>query len=94
MYYCLNVFSNDIYYLENKYVIVIYQKEDNNIDFFDVIGLNEIYMIDILYQIVDEDMEIIIFYFIFDVIEYFVLKSIFINDGLFVKIFGDFFYFV
>ncbi|MGG4478999.1 GNAT family N-acetyltransferase [Paenibacillus illinoisensis] len=92
MYYCLNVFSNDIYYLENKNVIVIYQKEDNNIDLFDVIGLNEIHMIDILYQIADEDTETITFHFTPDATEHLVLKSTLTNDGLFVRTPGDLLY--
>ncbi|MGE6666933.1 GNAT family N-acetyltransferase [Paenibacillus xylanexedens] len=29
MFYCLNVFSDDIYYLENENIIVIYQKEES-----------------------------------------------------------------
>lgn len=92
MFYCLNVFSNDIYHLENENAIVIYQKEDNNIDLFDVICLNEIHMTDILHQIADENTEKITFHFTPDAAKHLVLKSTITNDGLFVRTSGDHLY--
>jgi GNAT superfamily N-acetyltransferase len=92
MFYCLNVFSNDIYHMENENAIVIYQKEDNNIDLFDVICLNEINMTDILHQIADENTEKITFHFIPDAAEHLVLKSTLTNDVLFVRTPGDHLY--
>ena len=38
MYYCLNVFCNDIYYLESEDVIIIFNEEENQIDIFDIIS--------------------------------------------------------
>ncbi|KGP78541.1 MULTISPECIES: GNAT family N-acetyltransferase [unclassified Paenibacillus] len=89
MFYCLNVFSDDIYYLENENVIVIYKKEKHNIDLFDVVSLNKIHMTDILHQIADEDTEKITFHFTPDATDHIVLKSTITNDGLFVKTPGE-----
>ncbi|PWW34711.1 MULTISPECIES: GNAT family N-acetyltransferase [Paenibacillus] len=89
MYYCLNVFSDDIYYLENENVIVIYQKEDNHIELFDVVSLNEMNMKDILDKIADEDTEKITFHFTPDATDHIVLKSSITNEGLFVRTHGE-----
>ncbi|MDM5279868.1 GNAT family N-acetyltransferase [Paenibacillus silvae] len=89
MFYCLNVFSHDIYYLEKENVIVIYQKEGNTINLFDVISLNEIHMTDILHQIADEDTQEITFHFTPDAAENMMLKSTLTNEGLFVKPHGE-----
>ncbi|WP_342554234.1 GNAT family N-acetyltransferase [Paenibacillus sp. FSL R7-0652] len=92
MFYCLNVFSDDIYYLENEKVIVIYQKEDSNIDLFDVVSLNEINMKDILNTISDETTEKVTFHFTPDENKDIDLKSTMTNEGLFVKNHGDHIY--
>jgi hypothetical protein len=92
MFYCLNVFNNDIYYLENEKVIVIYQKEDSNIDLFDVVSLNEINMKDILNTISDETTEKVTFHFTPDENKDIDLKSTMTNEGLFVKNHGDHIY--
>jgi GNAT superfamily N-acetyltransferase len=89
MFYCLNVFNNDIYYLENEKVIVIYQKENKNIDLFDVVSLNEINMKDILNKIADSDTEQITFHFTPDENKDIDLESTMTNEGLFVKTQGD-----
>ncbi|KOY16063.1 GNAT family N-acetyltransferase [Paenibacillus xylanivorans] len=89
MFYCLNVFSDDIYYLENENVIVIYKKEKHNIDLFDLVSLNKIHMTDILHQIADEDTEEITFHFTPDATDHIVLKSTITNDGLYVKTPGE-----
>lgn len=92
MYYCLNVFSDDIYYLENENVIVIYQKEKHHIDLFDVVSLNKIHITDILHQIADEDTEKVTFHFTPDATEHIVLKSTITNEGLFVRTHGEHLY--
>ncbi|APO43906.1 GNAT family N-acetyltransferase [Paenibacillus xylanexedens] len=92
MFYCLNVFSDDIYYLENENVIVIYQKEDNHIELFDVVSLNEMNMKDILDKIADEDTEKVIFHFTPDATDDIVLKSSITNEGLFVRTHGEHLY--
>ncbi|WP_339306835.1 GNAT family N-acetyltransferase [Paenibacillus sp. FSL L8-0435] len=91
MFYCLNVFSDDIYYLENENVIVIYQKEDNHIELFDVVSLNEMNMKDILDKIADEDTERVTFHFTPDD-QGLDLKSSITNEGLFVRTHGEHIY--
>lgn len=91
MYYCLNVFNDHIYYLENEDVIVIYQQENNQMDVFDIICVNEINEMNIhniLTTIADKDTGKITFHFTpnYKEIE---LKSEIINDGLFVRTTGD-----
>ncbi|WP_405171595.1 GNAT family N-acetyltransferase [Paenibacillus sp. FSL H8-0280] len=92
MFYCLNVFSDDIYYLENENVIVIYQKEDNHIELFDVVSLNELNMKDILDKIADKDTEKVTFHFTPDATVDIVLKSSITNEGLFVRTHGEHLY--
>ncbi|MCP1182171.1 GNAT family N-acetyltransferase [Paenibacillus sp. 1781tsa1] len=92
LFYCLNVFSNDIYHLEDESAIVIYQKEENRIELFDVVSLNDINMKYILDKIADEDTETITFHFTPDATEHLVLKSTLTNDGLFVRTPGDHLY--
>ena len=89
MFYCLNVFNNDIYYLENEKVFVIYQKANNNINLFDVVSLDEINMKDILNKIADADTEKVTFHFTPDENKDIDLKSTLTNEGLFVKTRGD-----
>ncbi|MEK3826972.1 GNAT family N-acetyltransferase [Paenibacillus sp. FSL K6-1558] len=89
MFYCLNVFNDDIYYLENEKVIVIYQKENSNINLFDVVSLNENNMKDILNKIADADTEKVTFHFTPDENKDMELKSTLTNEGLFVKTHGD-----
>ncbi|WP_338707763.1 GNAT family N-acetyltransferase [Paenibacillus amylolyticus] len=91
MFYCLNVFSDDIYYLENENVIVIYQKEDNHIELFDVVSLNEMNMKYILDKIADEGTEKITFHFTPDD-HGLDLKSSITNEGLFVRTHGEHLY--
>lgn len=92
MFYCLNVFNNDIYYLENEKVIVIYQKENSSIDLFDVVSLNEITMRDIVNKIADADTEKVTFHFTPDENKDMELKSTLTDEGLFVRTPGDHIY--
>ncbi|MGG0821430.1 GNAT family N-acetyltransferase [Paenibacillus turicensis] len=91
MYYCLNVFSDHIYYLENEDVIAIFNKENNHMDIFDIISINEMNesnIQNILATIGGNDTVKATFHFTPDYkgIE---LKSEIINDGLFVRTTGD-----
>jgi hypothetical protein len=91
MYYCLNVFSDHIYYLENEDVIAIYQQENNQMDVFDIISINvinEMNIHNILTTIADKDTEKITFHFTPDY-EGIELKGEINNDGLFVRATGD-----
>ncbi|KAB2333297.1 GNAT family N-acetyltransferase [Cytobacillus depressus] len=38
MFYCMNVFSNDVYYIENEDMIVLYKIEENEIHIFDLVS--------------------------------------------------------
>lgn len=91
MYYCLNVFHDHIYYLENEDVIAIFSKENNHMDIFDIISLNEMNesnIQNILATIGGNDTVKATFHFTPDYkgIE---LNSEIINDGLFVRATGD-----
>lgn len=91
MYYCLNVFSDHIYYLENEDVIAIFNKENNHMDIFDIISIhemNESNIQNILATIGGNDTVKATFHFTPDYkgIE---LNSEIINDGLFVRATGD-----
>ncbi|WKK99867.1 hypothetical protein Q0F98_21445 [Paenibacillus amylolyticus] len=78
--------------MENENVIVIYQKEDNHIELFDIVSLNEMNMNDILDKIADDDTEKITFHFTPDVTDHIVLKSTITNEGLFVRTHGEHLY--
>ncbi|MEJ8546681.1 GNAT family N-acetyltransferase [Brevibacillus borstelensis] len=84
MFYCLNVFSDDMYYLENEDVIAIYKKENNQMDVFDLIHTKEINIQDILDKIAGSDTEKITFHFTPDDKGIDVKSSIY-DGGLFVR---------
>ena len=91
MYYCLNVFNDHIYYLENEDVIAIYQQENNQMDIFDIISINEMNesnIQNILTTIGSNDTVKATFHFTPDY-KGNELKSEIINDGLFVREIGD-----
>lgn len=63
MFYALNVFSEEIYYLEEENIIVIYKKEGERIDLFDIISAKEFEFRDILAQIADCDVREVVFHY-------------------------------
>ncbi|WP_246092792.1 GNAT family N-acetyltransferase [Terrilactibacillus laevilacticus] len=63
MFYCLYVFYNDIYYLEQEDVIVICKKEDKQMDIFDILSKKEIDIDEILTKITCEDTKKIVFHY-------------------------------
>jgi len=63
MFYCLNVFPNDIYILEKENVIVLFKKEHDHIHIFDIVSKNEIDILQILRGISDESTRKIVFYY-------------------------------
>lgn len=91
MYYCLNVFSDDIYYLENENVIAIYKNENNHMDLFDMISLKEVNIQDVLTKIAGKDIEKITFHFTPDY-NGINIKSTISEGGLFVRTNGENFY--
>lgn len=91
MYYCLNVFNDHIYYLENEDVIAIFGKENNHIDVFDIISINEMNesnIQNILAKIGGNDTVKATFHFTPDY-KGIALNSEINNDGLFVRATGD-----
>lgn len=88
MFYCLNVFSDDIYYLENENVIAIYKKENNHMDIFDIINTKEVKIHDILTKIADRDTEKITFHFTPDYKGIDIESNTF-HGGLFVRTNGE-----
>lgn len=51
MYYCLNVFCEDIYYHDSEEAMVIFQKDENQIDIFDIISRKPVNVNNILNDI-------------------------------------------
>lgn len=88
MYYCLNVFSEDIYYLESENAIAIYKKENNHMDIFDIINIKEAKIQDILTKIAGRDIEKITFHYTPDY-KGIDIKSDISHSGLFVRTTGE-----
>ncbi|WP_462408523.1 GNAT family N-acetyltransferase [Neobacillus sp. Marseille-QA0830] len=63
MFYCLYVFHHDIYYLEEEEVMVIYKKEEGQIDIFDMISKKEIPIEEVLTKISDVDTKKVVFHY-------------------------------
>lgn len=87
MYYCMNVFHDDIYFLEDMEVIVVFRKENNRLDLYDVISRKEIRLPDIVEKIADSGIEQIVFHFTPDstAID---LESTLYQGGLYVRTTG------
>jgi ribosomal protein S18 acetylase RimI-like enzyme len=62
-WYAVNVFQNNIYYLEDKDIIVIFDVEGKNLNLYDVISKNEVDLDEILNQISDSEIKRVIFHF-------------------------------
>lgn len=63
MFYCINVFQNDIYYLEDEKIILIYQKEENEINIFDIISKKEVQIEEILSKVTEKGTYKIVFHY-------------------------------
>ncbi|MBO8157184.1 MAG: GNAT family N-acetyltransferase [Bacillaceae bacterium] len=63
MFNCMYVYNHDIYYLEREDVIVIYKKENQQIDIFDIISKKDIKIDDILSKITNGDTNKIVFHY-------------------------------
>lgn len=63
MFYCLYVFPNDIYYIEEEEAIIIYQSEDTQIDIFDIVSKKNVNMETILSKITNADTNKIFFHY-------------------------------
>lgn len=90
MFYCRNVFTNDIYYLEQEDVTAIFQRKEGRIDLYDLIGRREINLEAILAQISDEDTQEIVFHYTPDDQGMGITSRLFTGDEvLFVKANGN-----
>ncbi|WP_282937379.1 GNAT family N-acetyltransferase [Paenibacillus sp. RC67] len=94
MYYCLNVFSSNIYYLEQEEVIVIYKQDEtmlSRLDIFDIISRKEFNIETVLSRIAGPDIKQIVFHYTPDYKGIQLQPSIFKgSDVLFVKTNGAF----
>ncbi len=84
MFYVLNVFSEDIYYLEDEGIIVIYKREEDRIDLFDIVSATGFDIRDILSRIVDKDVRKVVFHYTPDYKDLDLVQHAY-NGGLFVR---------
>jgi GNAT superfamily N-acetyltransferase len=63
MFYCLYVFRQDIYYLEERDAIVLYKMEGSELHLFDIIMRTELDLLKVVEAIAQEGTEKIIFHF-------------------------------
>ncbi|WP_172797576.1 GNAT family N-acetyltransferase [Bacillus sp. FJAT-27445] len=63
MFYCMNVFSDSIYYLEDEECIAIYQESDGELQLFDLISRTKANLPSVLDKIAGEETVRIVFHF-------------------------------
>ncbi|MBS4199238.1 GNAT family N-acetyltransferase [Bacillus sp. FJAT-49732] len=63
MFYCLNVFPDDIYFLEKENVIVLFKKEHDHLHIFDIVSKNEFNIQQVLRKITDDSIRKIVFHY-------------------------------
>lgn len=63
MFYCLNVFPNSIYYLEKEDVIIVFEKNQEQLHIFDIVSKKEVEIENILYKIADSSIQKVIFHY-------------------------------
>ncbi|WP_240338466.1 GNAT family N-acetyltransferase [Peribacillus alkalitolerans] len=63
MFYSLNVFSEDIYYLGDEDVIVIYQVDEETLHIYDIISKSEVHIHRILKRIASSKTKKVVFHF-------------------------------
>jgi predicted N-acetyltransferase YhbS len=87
MFYCMNVFSEDLYYLEDEEVIAICQQENNQLHIFDIISQGQVDIGSILSKLAGSSTTEIVFHFTPDYggIE---VEGVPYHSGLFVKSFS------
>ncbi|WLD92309.1 GNAT family N-acetyltransferase [Alkalihalobacillus sp. AL-G] len=90
MFYCIYVFNNDIYYLEDEEAIVIFEQEDGQVDIFDMVSKKAVNIDKILSKISHYDINKIVFHYTPDYQGIKTQRYIFNGDDvLFVKISGN-----
>ncbi|WHY87803.1 GNAT family N-acetyltransferase [Neobacillus novalis] len=63
MFYCIMVFSQELYYLEEEKCLVIYQRENNVLHLYDVISEEKVALKDIIPKIADDRITKIVYHF-------------------------------
>ncbi|WP_432663004.1 GNAT family N-acetyltransferase [Wukongibacter baidiensis] len=63
LWYCVNIFYNNIYYLEDDDAIVIYEIENNELHLYDVISKKVVDLNSIITGIVTEETKKVVFHF-------------------------------
>ncbi|MFA9458129.1 GNAT family N-acetyltransferase [Halalkalibacter sp. AB-rgal2] len=90
MYYCMSIFNNHIYYVQDEQVIVIFKQENHQLDIFDIVSKKEVNMNKVLSTISNQNTKKIVFHYTPDYQEINMKREIFNGDDvLFVKTNGD-----
>lgn len=63
MFYCIMVFSQDLYFFEEEKALVIFQQEDDMIHLYDIVSPEEVNLQSIISQIASEETRKIVFHF-------------------------------
>ncbi|WP_186328810.1 GNAT family N-acetyltransferase [Bacillus sp. X1(2014)] len=63
MFYCIMVFSQDLYYLEKENALVIFQREEGDIHLYDIVSPRKVNLQTVLSTIVPPDCSRVIFHF-------------------------------
>ncbi|MBP0726439.1 GNAT family N-acetyltransferase [Bacillus sp. RG28] len=66
MFYCLNVFTNDLYYIKDENVIVIYQIKEDVLHIFDIVSKEKFDIVNVLQAIANEQTQKIVFHYMPD----------------------------
>lgn len=86
MFHCLNVFHNNIFYLEPEDVIAIFKKENKQINIFDILSKKNFDIDDVFSKIADEGVNKIVFHYTPDYKNLNTESTIFNgSEGLFVR---------
>ncbi|KAB7665687.1 hypothetical protein ABW02_23295 [Niallia circulans] len=88
MFYCLNVFSQDIYYIDDLDLFTIHMHDGETLHLFDVISQKEVTISDVINRIANEDTKNVVFHYTPDYGDIVISKKLIDteNDVLFIKI--------
>lgn len=90
MFYCIYVFNNNIYYLQDEEAIVIFEQEEKQLDIFDIVSKKEVNINKIISRISNQKTNQIIFHFTPNYRDISTRRNIFKGDEvLFVKTNGN-----
>lgn len=93
MFYCLYVFQNELYFVEEEQAVVIFKAEGKQLHIFDVVSKTEVSIDRILSKIAHRDTNKIVFHYVPDYPGMAIQSEIYHGDDvLFVKTNGNFDY--